>query len=249
MFALSLNFTRLAKLRPDYGYFNESTDGLKKCDEQDGIFYLNLKENTSSLLVSLKTISEFEMNPSMKDAWHKVNHIDVSLDSSRAIFLHRWYKNDVKYTRLMCLELDTLKLSVLASNEMVSHMGWIDSEHLIGYLRGKGGKDGFYFVDLDGSQRLLNLPELFDDGHPTVSGKWMVCDSYPDHTCKSKLYLVNLETQKLITLGKFHSYRQYQGTVRCDLHPRFNEDGHSVTFDSVCDGRRHVYQIDFKDFI
>lgn len=248
-FGLSLNFTRLAKLRPDYGYFNESTEDLVKCDEQDGLYHVDLLKNTCELLVSLKTISEVQPKATMKDAWHKVNHVDVSPDSSKAIFLHRWYQNDVKYTRLMCLDLSTLELSVLADNDMVSHMGWIDSEHLIGYLRGKDGKDGFYYVDLDGSQKLLNLPELFDDGHPTVSGHWMVCDSYPDHTCKSKLYLVNLQTQKLITLGKFHSYRKYQGTVRCDLHPRFNEDGHSITFDSVCDGKRHVYSLNFKDFI
>ena len=248
-FALTLNFTRLAKLRPDYGYFNVPVNGLIQCDENDGIFYLDIEKNVCSLLVSLKTISDFETKDTMKDAWHKVNHIDISPDSSRAVFLHRWYKNDVKYTRLMCLELSTLKLSVLSDHDMVSHMGWIDSERLIGYLRGKDGKDGFYFVDLNGSQKLLNLPELFDDGHPTIYGKWMVCDSYPDHTCKSKLYLVNLETEKLTVLGKFHSYRKYQATVRCDLHPRFNENGHSVTFDSVCDGKRHLYQIDFKDFI
>ena len=185
----------------------------------------------------------------MESAYHKVNHIDLSPDGKRAVFLHRWYQKGVKRTRLMCLELESMSLSVLASNDMVSHMGWIDSEHLVGYLKGKTGKDAFYFVDLDGNQKMLNLPELFEDGHPTVYGDWMIVDSYPDHTCKSKLYLVSLKTEKLICLGKFHSYKKYEGTVRCDLHPRFNSDGHSITFDSVCDGKRHLYQLDFKDFI
>lgn len=248
-FALSLNFSRLAKLRPDYGYFNESTDELMKCDENDGLFIINLTENTCSLLVSLKTISEFCPKETMRNAWHKVNHVDLAPDSSKAVFLHRWYQNEVKYTRLMCIDLHTNELSVLADYDMVSHMGWIDSEHLVGYLRGKDGKDGFYFVDLDGSMRSIPLDELKDDGHPTVHGKYMVCDSYPDHTCKSKLYLVNLENQKIITLGKFHSYYQYQGTVRCDLHPRFNADGTSVTFDSVCDGKRNIYLLDFNKLV
>ena len=34
------------------------------------------------------------------------------------------------------------------------------------------------------------------------------------------------------------------GTLRCDLHPRWNRDGRQVCIDSIHEGNRHMYVLD-----
>lgn len=76
-FALSLNFSRLAKLRKDYGYFNLPYDKLLSNDE-DGIYYIDIKNNTNKLWLTLQDIINFKTRDNMINATHKVNHIDIS---------------------------------------------------------------------------------------------------------------------------------------------------------------------------
>ncbi|MFI3283847.1 MAG: glycosyltransferase family 2 protein [Erysipelotrichaceae bacterium] len=244
-FALSLNFNRLAQLRADYGYFNQK-ETLNSLDT-DGIYYVDLNNNTHSLWLSLREISSFEPEETMKKAIHKVNHIDVSPNSDRAIFLHRWYLNDVKYTRLMMVDISTKTMHVMASNGMVSHMTWVDNDCLFGYLKGNNQFNGYFFIDMDKTQTMITHPLLVDDGHPTVyNRRYIVTDAYPDYTCKSKLMLIDTFSNEVTLLGQFYSGKAYQNTKRCDLHPRFNKEGKGITFDSVCSGKREVYQMNLE---
>lgn len=248
-FSLSLNFSRLAKLRKDYGYFNLPYNELED-ESNDGIYYVDIKNNTYSLWLSLKDIKGFKTSDTMINATHKVNHIDLSPDNTKAIFLHRWFKNDVKYTRLLCVDLKTKELRVLADNKMVSHMCWYDNETLFGYLRGNNNQDGYFFVDLDGNQKHFKHELLVDDGHPTVLNKrYIVTDSYPDYTCKSKLMLIDLKKNTVKILGKFYSYKKYQDDRRCDLHPRFDDLGNMLTLDTVCSGKRNICHLDISALI
>lgn len=248
-FALSLNFSRLAKLRPDYGYFNLPYQDLEN-DEKDGIFYLDLEKDEVSLLISLKEIAAFTPNEKMVNAVHKVNHIDVSPNSDKAIFLHRYYQGKTKYTRLLCIDIKTKKLSLLADNEMVSHMAWVNNDKVFGYLRGNNNRDGYFFIDMDGNLEMFEHSALIDDGHPTIlNERYIVTDTYPDYTCMSKLYLIDVLNKDVILLGRFYSGIRYQGIKRCDLHPRFDLNDTKLTIDTVLEGRRKVYHLDIKDLV
>lgn len=248
-FSLSLNFSRLAKLRPDYGYFNLPYDKLED-DDNDGIYYVNLINNTSFLWLSLNEIKSFMHSSTMENAKHKVNHIDLSKDDKKAIFLHRWFKDGVKYTRLLCVDVASKKLTLLADNKMVSHMCWYDENTLFGYLRGNNNQDGYFFVDLDGNQKQVKHELLVDDGHPTVLNKrYIISDSYPDYTCKSKLLLIDLKKHTVKVIGRFYSYKKYQNDKRCDLHPRFDNVGNLLTIDTVCNGKRNICHLDISDLL
>ena len=248
-FSLSLNFSRLAKLRPDYGYFNLPYDLLKK-DEDDGIYYVDLLNNKAFLWLSLKDIKDFKPKANMIGAIHKVNHLDIAPDDKKAIFLHRYFKDKQKYTRLLCVDIKTKELTLLADNDMVSHMIWYDNETLFGYLRGNNNQDGYFFVDLKGKQKQVKNKLLVDDGHPTVLNKrYIVCDAYPDYTCKSKLMLIDLVNNNVKVIGKFYAYKKYQKDKRCDLHPRFDYKDDKLTIDTVFDKRRNIYHIDISDLL
>lgn len=248
-FALSLSFSRLAKLRPDYGYFNLPYQNLLS-DEKDGIYYLDLEKDEVKLLISLKEIAAFKPNDKMDGAIHKVNHIDISPNSDKAIFLHRYFKDGIKYTRLICIDISTKELSLLADNDMVSHMAWVNNDEVFGYLRGNNNEDGYFFIDMSGKQKMFRHPLLIDDGHPSVLNKrFIVTDTYPDHTCMSKLYLIDTMTKEVVLIGKFYSGIRYQGIKRCDLHPRFDLDDTKLTIDTVLEGRRKVYHLDISELI
>ena len=248
-FALSLNFSRLAKLRPDYGYINLPYQNLPD-DDNDGIYYLDLANDQVELYLSLKTIKSFIPKESMIKAVHKVNHIDISPDSDKVIFLHRWFLNKVKYTRLILVEIATKKMTVLADNDMVSHMAWVNNELLFGYLRGDNGKDGYFYVDLNGHKQMFEHPLLIDDGHPTIiNERFIVTDTYPDYTCKSKLYLIDRQDKSVSTLGAFYSGMRYRGVRRDDLHPRCDLNNMGLTIDSVFSGKREVYHLDLDKLL
>lgn len=249
-FALSLNFSRLAKLRKDYGYFNLPYDRLPD-DNEDGIYYVDINNNKYELYLSLNEIKNFMPKDSMKDAVHKVNHIDISPNSDKAIFLHRWFVGKTKYTRLLCMNIKSKKLSLLADNDMVSHMAWYNNEKVFGYLKGNNNKDGYFFIDINGNQEQFENELLVDDGHPSVlNERYIVTDTYPDYTCKSKLLLIDLKLKTVNIIGRFYSGKKYQNDKRCDLHPRFDGDSFGkLTIDSVANGKKNIYHIDINNMI
>lgn len=252
-FALTLNFSRLAKLRPDYGYFNLPYDDIAKNDDNDGIFYVNLATNQCDLLVSLKNIAAIDPIESMIDAYHEVNHIDLSPDQKRITFLHRWYDNaNTRNSRLIMFDLVTLKLTVLVNEGMVSHCTWKNNQDIVGYLRHKN-KDYYYQIDTKTLKiELLDDQTIFnDDGHPSFSfeQRYMITDTYPDYTCNSKLYLYDVIKRSVIKLGVFYSPKRFQGISRCDLHPRWNKESHEITIDTVFSGNRRMCKLDLRKVI
>jgi hypothetical protein len=81
-YALSLNFSRLAILRPDYGYANliKNGSGIDIYDLlNDGVFFCDLKQNKKELIITLDTLSQFGFSNPPKNAINKVNPIMRSL--------------------------------------------------------------------------------------------------------------------------------------------------------------------------
>jgi hypothetical protein len=245
---LSLNYTRLNTLRPDYGYRN-----LPNLDDQelkmlgnDGIWYVDYESGEGKLLLSLEEIVNFDYKDNFKDGYHYVNHVMISTDGERFIFLHRFFKKGRRFDRLLISDRYVNEIKVLADNEMVSHCYWIDNNNIIGYLNNDKKEAGFYLINVNTGEFINYADGRLDaqgDGHPNVSGKWFVCDSYPDKSRMQHLTLNNLETGKSINLGEFFHGFKYNGETRCDLHPRFSHDGKKVFFDSVFDGNRNMYML------
>jgi len=248
-FALSLNFSRLAKYRPDYGYFNLPYQSIEAYDQKDGIFYVDLVKNTQKLVISFKTLLQFEPKESMKEATHKVNHIDISPNDQAFIFLHRWIKDGKKYTRLIKADLKTFALTVMAHQTMVSHCYWMNDAEIIGYLSDASAGDRYYLLNNNSKQQVFK--SLVYDGHPSYSKdeKMFITDSYPDYTCTSKLYFSKTPFNQLIELGRFYSGRKYVGTQRCDLHPRFSPDKNEITLDTVYRGKRQLIALDIEKLV
>lgn len=243
-FALSLNFKRLAKYRPDYGYFNESYDDVLDFDPKDGIYWVDLVQNTSRLWISFEDLVNLSTQDTMQGARHKVNHLDISETNTEALFLHRWFKSGVKYTRLIEVDIKTKTMTVLADHGMVSHCAWNQSA-IIAYLEDEHHKSHYVEINATSKSLLENCP---DDGHPSLSTskEWLVTDSYPNYKSMSTLYLASKPFKLAFELAQFYSGRRYKGTKRCDLHPRFSPNKAEVTLDTVYQGKRQLVALDLS---
>lgn len=68
---------------------------------------------------------------------------------------------------------------------------------------------------------------------------WAYSD--PNEKREQRLMLFDFETNERIDLGTFRAPAKFTGTIRCDLHPRFDRAGKRICFDSTHEGRRQVY--------
>lgn len=247
---LSVNYSRIMRLRPDYGYRNLPLpkDAEMKALDRDGIFRVEYATGKSTLIVSLAQMAALTPDPSMEGAMHKANHVMISPDGKHFIFIHRWYEGGRRHDRLLLWEAGELR--ILSDERMVSHMCWTGNESLFGYLR-HDGKDGFWSIDLNTGDFTPcdALNDLgYGDGHPSCHGDWIMTDSYPDKSRMQHLTLFNRATGKVYPLIEvFHGLR-YSGESRCDLHPRFSPEGTRIYFDTVQSGRRTLSYIQLSHF-
>lgn len=245
-FALTLNFDRLAQLRPDYGYFNKK----QKTDihelRNDGIFFLNLLNNKCRLLISLEALAN---QVDLKQKYqHKVNHIMIAPCGKRFMFLHRYLLDSgMRQDRLMIANVDGSQLKVLADDEMVSHCYWLDEKTILGYLRDHQQGDRYYQIDIESGHKQSvgqGVIDQFGDGHPTIwKGQKIVFDTYPDKSRMKTLHYFDFIKKEHQVLGGFFESFKYHGQTRCDLHPRLSPNGQAIYFDSVHTGRRQLYQL------
>lgn len=248
---VSLNFSRLERLRPGYGYaaLPDATAGAAAPDD-DGIWLHDLATADSRLAVSLQALSQFHPDPSMTGAVHYVNHLQLSPDGTKLIFLHLWMPKGPRRNRLLLYDLEQRSLHVVDDAATVSHFNWLSGSRLILTRFPFQGEPGYFVCDIDarGTPRLERLSDiaLNVDGHPSLSpaGNELVTDSYPDRFRDQGLYLYSLAEKKTTKLGAFYSPCRFRGFLRCDLHPRWNRTGTQICFDSTLDGRRAMYIVD-----
>ena len=113
-----------------------------------GFLELSLKTNKSNLLISIYDLIKYKHCSSMDGAKHKVNHIMISPDGKRFMFMHRWLtKHGKRIDRLLISDSVSGIFKIIADDEMVSHCSWKDNDTIVGFMR-HNKKDGFFEIDL-----------------------------------------------------------------------------------------------------
>ena len=246
-FALSLNFSRLYHLNRAYGYCNDTAyELIHRTPADDGVWFLDFKTGNYKLILSLAQLASFRTKPSMARAFHKVNHIEISPDHNRFMVLHRWIVKSRRYSRLITANIDGTDLYVLADDDMVSHCAWRNENQILAWTRKPGTGDRFYlFHDKSEVFNIFGEDLLRQDGHPSFSpdGKYLLTDTYPDKQSLRTLIIYDIEKNKRIVVGRYFSPLQFDGDIRCDLHPRWSIDGNFITFDSCHQHKRNAYII------
>jgi hypothetical protein len=251
-FAATLNFSRLGRLRPGYGYSLLPDHTVEqKAPEDDGLFVFKLSTGERSLLVSLADLAK-EAGDSNNQ--HYINHATFSPDGKRLVFFHLWAADNKPGRGLRVCEADphTGKWQEVESDRIVSHYCWRDSNVFLATSRAKNGIWYYTLYGLNLKQRSdLSLP-FKHDGHPMfhpLDKTRFVTDTYPDKCRDQHLYLADVNSENVQQVAALYSPFKYTGQVRCDLHPRWDREGKFLVVDSVQIGSRVLSMFEMEKFL
>ena len=247
--ALSLNFSRLQRLRPGYGYSVLADKTIdQKTPSTDGLWVIDLISGESELLISLSELALYKTNESMTAAEHYLNHLSYSPNGKRIIFFHLWRKGGTRYNRILSVDVDGENLNLI-SEHTASHVCWYSDDKIIGFTIDEDGNGRFRIFEI-GESGYTNIgsDDLNLDGHPMYSPQEnkIVVDSYPDKISERELSIIDLGQSLKINIAKFYSPPMLMGEKRCDLHPRWNRNGTAIAVDSAHEGKRGLFILDLN---
>ncbi len=256
-FGLSVNFARMHVCRPGYGYPDiEDPFAGQNAPDGDGLWHVDFATGRSELIASLAEVSGVDTPPGARDGLNWFNHVMISPGGTRVMFLHRWLEGGQwRRTRLFTCRPDGSELELLNPGPKVSHCDWLGEERILSWCQFGGEEMHYYLMNVDGSGAEAVGEKLFDgDGHCSFrpgDGRWMLTDSYPGREEERGLVLFDRETGTRYDLGRFRSPRAAQkpADIRCDLHPRWDASGRTISFDSIHEGHRGIYSVDVSELI
>ncbi|BBO82770.1 hypothetical protein DSCO28_33360 [Desulfosarcina ovata subsp. sediminis] len=245
--ALSLNFSRLHRLRPGYGYRNlpDTTIG-RQCPEKDGVWRIDMESGRSDLIIELSQLAALDPLPSMKNAEHYVNHLSFSPSGERFMFFHLWESTGKRRNRLITSDWNGDNIRVLENEGTVSHYTWKSETELLATVHyAEMGTRYILYTDQSDLKVPIGKNQLNKDGHPSYSpkGNFLLTDTYPDKYREQHVLLMAAD-EDLLDAAALFSPPKFRGEVRCDLHPRWDREGRYVCVDSTAGGRRQLWVID-----
>lgn len=256
--AVTTDFRRINELRPGYGYAGLPDPWTALAAPPDvGIQRIDLETGEATMLVSLADIVEVPYPGGFGTGKHWFNHLLVSPDGRRTIFLHRWRTEPGRWaTRMFTIGLDGKDLREINPGAgMVSHFIWRDPTHILAWTRHPEAGPCFCVMEDTPGGRIepIGREAMPRDGHCTYlpGNRWIVNDTYPDGPDRlQRVYLYEVATGRRIDLGGFRSPPEYVGEWRCDTHPRHSPDGHWLCIDSPHGGSgRQMHLLDIAALV
>ena len=237
-YGLSLNYSRLQRLRPGYGYdkLPDPTE-LERVPEGDGVFLVDLATGESQLIVSYRQL--VELSPGSENEWNYINHISIAPGGDRFMFFHLWTPAiGARWkAKLYVANLDGSDLRCLEEQYITSHYCWKNSHELLTTTVGVNGERSYYFIyDIDsGGRTELQSKYLIQDGHPSwmPDGEHFITDTYPLENCTQHLFSESAIKEEYSPICDLFSDPRLFGEKRCDLHPRLTKDNTVLTVDST----------------
>lgn len=264
-FAIGTAFNRIQNLRPGYGYAGipdpfQST----KAPEEIGLYKMDLRSGKKQMLLTIAELASLpHLGMDVSGNWHWFNHLLVSPDSKRLLFLHRWRPEILDtqvmartgfVTRMITADENGKDMYVADPSGNSSHFVWRDPRHIFVWTKPIGKEAGFWLLeDKTENVQLIGGEAMTGNGHntyvPRTDNEWVLNDTYPDKERKITLYLYHIPTKRKVVLGRFYSPESYFGEWRCDLHPRCDQQGRRVFFDSTHEGTRQMYYMDISRIV
>lgn len=247
--ALTLDFSRLHRLRKGYGYSNlPDMTKDEMIPDRTCIWRMDIPTSEVQPILKYTDFYNFEQRPEMVGSEHKVNHIMISPSGMRFMVFHRWFCGPRKYTRLVTCNVDGTEMYNLSDDDMASHCYWKNKEEIIAFENKKNGGPGYYLMK-DKTPEYIHLwPKFSNDGHPSYSPDRtrIVIDSYPNRARIADIKVFDfsdIEGDNYKIVVKVFAPFKYDNDTRCDLHPRWSRDGKKICFDSVFEGHRGLYYV------
>ena len=256
-YCLSLNFCRLFRYRPGYGYpyLSDPYENFNH-PKQDGVFRCDLQTGKNKLVLSLEKIWRFALKYyRLEEDKLILNHLTFNPDGTRFVLIARSDQSTKKrrVSIVITSDLEGANLHCLRNQAFASHYFWKDSNHLLIYCRHRQGKQLYLWKDdISAVPKVIDPTCFLADGHCSYSPdrRWILYDDSNPTDNQRNLYLYQNQQRKGYRIGNYYADpRLYQISrdIRCDLHPRWNRSGTAISFDSVHEGTRQIYLMDVRE--
>ena len=227
----------------------------KNHPEDDGIFLTDIKTGKSKMIISLDELWNFAGSHfNGNDQKIAINHITFNTDGSRFLFLVRNFvkPGEQLITATVTANADGSDMFLLSDFAIQSHYNWRDRENVIFYASGKelscsrGWANNYILRDKSHSGEPVADYFFVGDNHMSYSPDrtLLLADTYPDGNRMQALRIYDFAKDMLINIGKFYSLPRSVIDIRCDLHPRWDNEGKRISFDSTHEGIRGIYMTD-----
>jgi len=158
-FALCIDFERHYWYRNGYNYQGvRNPDKKIPYDKDDGIWRLNIDTSCIKRILSLETLVKINPVTGMSKSVHYVEHINISPNGKRFMFIHRWKTSDNNiYSRLFTANIDGSEIFLVNDSGRVTHacwandgeiVAWCGKENLVNKLRSNVKLSKYLFAPL-----------------------------------------------------------------------------------------------------
>ncbi len=249
---LSLNFARLQRLRPGYGYslIKDETENIS-APEQDGIYLWSAQLKKKTKIIDLKELAKRSSAP--EGVEHYLNHICISPSGKKFLFFHLWsYGLGSKWSMaLYVANIDGSDLVCLDDTEIISHYCWLDDDTLLTTVLSNDRVSHLQYIVYSvkaNKKRVVLSENLRKDGHPTYicGGDAFVSDTYPQKNCMQYVFICKGDGEQYNELLKVYANPFLIEEERCDLHPRVDERNKVIAVDTTFTGVRSVLFMKMK---
>ncbi len=259
-FGASVDFGRIQDMRPGYGYAGlPDSNASDMAPKDSGIWLVDLATGKGKLIVSLADVARMPFTGrNVTGAKHYFNHLLFNADGSRLEFLHRYRPNGGRggfITRMLTCGPDGSGIHTVDPSGNTSHFIWRGVDKILAWSRYQQQRGFFLYEDKPGGGKVVQIGKgiMTVNGHCTYlpSGEWILNDTYPAGKERQQhVYLYHIASGKRVSLGRFHSPKEYAGEWRVDTHPRVSRDGRTVCIDSPHTGKgRQLHLIDIRKII
>ena len=133
--ALTIDFARHYWCRRGYSYGNiVDTTKNKRVVEGDGIWLCDLKSKTKKIIISLEELINYKPISNMKNATHYLEHMTISPNGKKFVFLHRWKLEEGGiHSRFFLYDMNSKNYKILNDSGRMSHFCWKSDFEIIGY--------------------------------------------------------------------------------------------------------------------
>jgi len=133
--ALTIDFARHYWCRRGYSYGNiVDPDKNRPVVEGDAISLVDLKSGTSRPIITIERMLALKPLSNMAGAVHYLEHMTISPDGSKFVFLHRWKPQAGGiHARLCVSDAEGGDVRILNDSGRMSHYCWADGDTLLGY--------------------------------------------------------------------------------------------------------------------
>lgn len=249
-FAIGADFARWTDMRRGYGYIGIPDPYADELAPAESTLYrIDLDTGEWEDIVTLEEVAQVPYpHGDLSEAKHYFSVVQVGPESKKLNFLHRWSMPDSGGwgTRVFTVDVDGSNLEPLAQGGGLSHITWLDADHIVIWT----GEDNGYTLFEVGGGKLDTLLE-FSNSHQTFLNdkRWMLTDTYPDRHDLQHPFLYDLETDEIFALGQFAAPGEYRGAWRVDTHPRRSPQDNYVVIDSPHTGGRQLHLIDIRGIV